>query len=114
MNELQRTFAAVVEAKNWMPEANCRNMDVDLFFSGTGGNYTSFVKEVCADCPVQEECLWYANETSSDDGYFGGMTPRERMRWRRNNNVVLGQTKKEWDNRNRGYLRNPVSRWDEL
>lgn len=78
-------------ADDWKDEANCRNMDTELFFPGLGGNVPQFVKEVCAECTVSEECLWYANETSADYGVWGGMSPRERQAWRRKNRVTLGQ-----------------------
>ena len=74
----------------WQDDANCKNMDVNLFFPEYGGNYLPFVKEVCSSCSVIEECLWYANEMKSDEGFFGGMTPEQRRAWRRKNNVQLG------------------------
>lgn len=110
MNDLQRTFVAVKSAMDWMPMANCRNMDTDLFFPKLGGNMDGFVREVCLECPVIEECTWYANETKADHGMFGGMTPDERMRWRKKNKVALGQSRNDWEN-NRGYLRQPVGEW---
>lgn len=74
----------------WKKDANCLNMDTSLFFSELGSNVLPFVREVCDACPVIEECLWYANETGSDHGVFGGMTPTERRLWRRDNNIELG------------------------
>jgi len=114
MNDLQKTFVAVRRAMDWMPEANCRNMDVELFFPIKSSNYDPFVKEVCGSCPVQEECLWYANQTSAEEGYFGNMTPMQRRAWRKKNNVSMGQSKAEWENRNRGYLRAPRDEWSKL
>ena len=75
----------------WKNKANCRNMDVNLFFPALGGNVPPFVREVCGSCEVTEECLWYANETAAEHGVFGGLTPTERRLWRRRNNVSLGQ-----------------------
>jgi len=113
MNNLQKTFVAISNAKEWMPEANCRNMDTEMFFAGDGQNYDPFIKEVCRSCPVTEECLWYANESSCVDGVFGGMTPRERMLWRRKLGVNLFTTKKEYENRNMNYLHTNPSDWRE-
>lgn len=81
----------------WMEDANCKNMDVNLFFPKLGATIDPFVKEVCEACPVSEQCLWYANESSSDHGFFGGMAPRDRMLWRKKNKVVLGMSKTEWE-----------------
>lgn len=111
MNDLQKTFDAVVKAKDWVKDANCRNMDTELFFPGDGENYDPFVREVCQECPVIEECLWYSNETASHDGMFGGMTPRERGKWRAKTGISVGMSKSDWDNRNRGYLQKPADEW---
>lgn len=68
----------------WMKEANCRNMDVELFFleEQTGRNYSDFAKEVCNTCDVSQQCLDYANKNMFDYGMFGGMSPNERKRYR--------------------------------
>lgn len=113
MNDLQKTFAAVRDAADWMSRANCRNMDTNLFFPTNGQGYDPFVKEVCGSCPVQEQCLWYANQTSAYEGYFGNMSPNQRQVWRKKNEVTMGQSKSEWENRNRGYLHTPRSEWSE-
>ncbi len=99
MNEFQRTAAAVRKASGWLHKANCRNMDTDLFFPRDGANLLPFVKEVCQECPVLEECLWYANESYSSMGYLAGMGERERQRWRVQNKVALGMSKSEWEER---------------
>lgn len=112
MNDLQKTMRAVRDASWWMQDANCKNMDVELFFS-TNNNYDPFVREVCASCPVSDECLWYANETHSDHGFFGGMSPRARMEWRRKNQVILGMSKDEWENRFRNRMRTVPTEWSE-
>jgi hypothetical protein len=97
VNELENVFNAVSAAKNWINNANCKGMDTNLFFPHSGANLTAFVTEVCDTCTVQEECLWYANETHSDSGIFGGMAPKKRMKWRSRNRVELGMSKKEWE-----------------
>lgn len=113
MNDLQKTFVAVKSAMDWMGQANCRNMDVNLFFPKLGGQYDPFAREVCSDCPVQEECLWYANETSADEGMFGGLSPEQRRRWRRTNKASMGQSRKDWESAPVGYLRMNVGEWSK-
>lgn len=68
----------------WIDQANCRNMDVNLFFLAeqTGANYSDFAKEVCRSCDVSQQCLDYANRNMFDYGMFGGMSPKERSRYR--------------------------------
>lgn len=96
MNDLERTFVAVKSAMDWMDEANCRDMDVNLFFpEKAGGTYSPFAREVCSLCTVQEECLWYANETSADVGMFGGMSPEERRLWRKKLGITIGTLRSE-------------------
>jgi WhiB family redox-sensing transcriptional regulator len=77
----------------WKNDANCKNMDTSMFFPGLGGMIPKFVKEVCSDCVVIEECLWYANETHSIHGVFGGMSPNQREDWRKTNRVSLGESR---------------------
>jgi WhiB family redox-sensing transcriptional regulator len=114
MNELEQSFAALSKATEWTSQANCKNMDIDLFFPGDGENYSSFVKEVCQECPVIEECLWYANETRSYDGYFGGMSPNARERWRVKNKITMGHSREQHEEKFMNYLRTPTDRWEEL
>jgi len=89
----------IAKNSHWIADANCLGMDINLFFSDNNHGYDPFVKEVCAACPVIEECLWYANETASDHGFFAGMAPRDRLKWRRENKVILGMSREEWEAR---------------
>ena len=114
MNDLYKVFASVYESSDWIKGANCLGMDTKLFFPELGENITSFAREVCFSCDVQDECLWYANQTRSTDGLFGGFTPNQREEWRVKNSITLGQSKEQWKNRNRGYLHTPPSEWSEL
>lgn len=88
----------------WADEANCRHMDVNLFFPRDGQNVSAFAREVCAECPVIGECLWYANEMHTDDGFFGGMTPKERKAWRVRNGVKFGMSYDAWRKTQRSNL----------
>ena len=75
---------ALLERPAWMARAACRGMDPNAFFPERG-EPTGPVKAVCAGCPVQAECLVYA-ETVVDNtrptGIYGGMSGRERRRRR--------------------------------
>lgn len=89
-------LGGIVQDLGWADQANCRNMDINLFFPDVGVNIDPFVKEVCAMCDVQTQCLWYANETKSDHGIFAGMSPNQRKEWRQRNKVVLGMSYDAW------------------
>lgn len=40
-------------------------------------------RTVCSGCPVREDCLTYAIEHREKQGMWGGLSPRERSRERR-------------------------------
>ena len=61
---------------------SCASMDPDLFFS-VGATEHKIAKKVCRNCPVRGECLTYAMDAPIDHGIWGGMTERERRRYRR-------------------------------
>lgn len=68
----------------WRDVAACRERSgVDFFPFSEDIVAINRVKEVCAVCPVSEECLMYAIETRQVDGVWGGYTPRERTYLRR-------------------------------
>lgn len=81
----------------WMSDANCKDMDTNLFFPELGVRISDLVKQTCATCTVNEECAWYANESNSTDGMFAGMSPNEREAWRRTNKIKLGMSKEDWE-----------------
>ncbi len=66
----------------WLDQAACRDEDPELFFPvsemGPGARQVAQAKAVCAQCPVQQQCLSYALENGLQYGIFGGTTERER------------------------------------
>ena len=70
---------------DWFPRAACRGLDPDLFFLGQWGNPETVkeAKRVCAGCEVRRECLDYALDNCERFGVFGGTTPKQRRRMRR-------------------------------
>ncbi|POM25877.1 Transcriptional regulator WhiB1 [Actinomadura rubteroloni] len=75
--------------EHWSDHAICRGADPDLFFPI--GYSASILKEqeraakrVCGNCPVTSECLTWALRVGEPDGIWGGTTPEERRRLRRN------------------------------
>ena len=72
---------------NWREQAACLGSQSDVFFPiGTGAHSRSWVlaaKAMCASCPVRSECLSYAVTTVQPDGVWGGTTPKERQKLRR-------------------------------
>ena len=70
---------------DWQDAAACRSSDPDLFFpDGEDVESIAKAKAVCAACPVRPECLAFAVELNQSEGIWGGHTPAERRRLRRN------------------------------
>ncbi len=64
---------------SWMLRARCRDAAPGAFFPSDGVGVER-ARHVCADCPVQSECLEYALEFRIDHGVWGGCSERERRR----------------------------------
>lgn len=67
---------------DWKLKAACRNLDTSLFFPDSEAD-AGAAKDVCAICPVRQECLEFALDTRQHDGVWGGLTESERKRVRR-------------------------------
>jgi WhiB family transcriptional regulator, redox-sensing transcriptional regulator len=71
----------------WRAAGACASADPDLFFpvSGTGkaAEQAARACQICAGCPVRGQCLEFAVETGEMEGIWGGTTPDERIRARR-------------------------------
>lgn len=84
-------------SEEWRNEAFCTPEksglsleEIDwMFFPPRGHNEAAAAaKEVCARCPVRVECVEYAIETRQWWGIWGGTTPRQRQRIRRQRRQV--------------------------
>ena len=64
----------------WQQHATCRGMDPAWFFPGRGENLSGR-RAVCAACPVLEQCR--EEHIDERQGFFGGMSDRERRRFRK-------------------------------
>jgi WhiB family transcriptional regulator, redox-sensing transcriptional regulator len=75
-------------AMAWRAAGACRTVDPDLFFPATAttgsARQVSRALRICAGCPVRQECLEFAIQTRESHGIWGGTTPEERSRARRN------------------------------
>lgn len=70
--------------EGWREQAACQGADAAVFFPpGEEESLTEPAREVCAGCPVMDECLRYALATNQTEGIWGGMTGSERRRLRR-------------------------------
>ena len=69
------------DVEPWMADALCTEVDPDAFFPEKGGS-TKEARAVCAECPVQAECLAYALRNDERYGIWGGLSERERKKLR--------------------------------
>ena len=66
----------------WQDRALCSQTDPEAFFPVKGGS-TREAKKVCRGCEVRAECLEYALEHDERFGIWGGLSERERRRFKR-------------------------------
>lgn len=66
-------------AMSWAEQAACAGLHPDLFHP-TRGEQASPAKAICAECPVQGDCLTWALTTRQAHGIWGGLSERERRR----------------------------------
>jgi WhiB family redox-sensing transcriptional regulator len=71
---------------DWRDQAACAGMNPETFYpSAKGPNKNREAKEICAICPVRQECLeagvW------EPYGVWGGMSVDERIMWRRRQGI---------------------------
>ena len=67
----------------------CRSTDPEVFFPDVfAPAHARTVKEICEWCPMREPCaewgIWYEQE-----GYWGGLSPADRRRIRRQRGIVI-------------------------
>lgn len=71
----------------WRAEGACLTADPDLFFPISAGHVAAGqitqAQRICARCGVREQCLDFAMQTGEAHGIWGGTTPEERTRVRR-------------------------------
>lgn len=67
---------------SWQADALCSQTDPEAFFPEKGGS-TRDAKRICSSCSVKSECLEYALENDERFGIWGGLSERERRRFRR-------------------------------
>lgn len=72
---------------SWQERAACAGESVDLFFPDINGRQDNIryapAKAICQSCPVQLDCLRYAQANDIGYGLWGGLTARERGTYRR-------------------------------
>jgi WhiB family redox-sensing transcriptional regulator len=70
------------DALSWQERALCAQTDPEAFFPEKGGS-TRDAKKVCVGCDVRGECLDYALEHDERFGIWGGLSERERRKFKK-------------------------------
>ena len=70
----------------WQHKALCSQTDPEVFFPEKGGS-TRDAKQVCEQCEVRELCLKWAIEHDERFGIWGGLSERERRKYKREHRV---------------------------
>lgn len=79
------------QREDWMTDASCvGHPNSEIFFTDRehASEYVIKARQVCADCPVWRNCLDFAISHSEEYGVWGGLTNRERIQVRRQNEVA--------------------------
>ncbi|HEU5222299.1 MAG TPA: WhiB family transcriptional regulator [Candidatus Lumbricidophila sp.] len=66
----------------WQADSLCAQTDPESFFPEKGGS-TRDAKRICASCEVRAECLEYALQNDERFGIWGGLSERERRKFRK-------------------------------
>lgn len=67
---------------DWYADALCAQVDPAPFYPEDGGSIRP-AKQVCAMCPVRDQCRAYALENDEQWGVWGGMSESDRRKLRR-------------------------------
>lgn len=84
MAELSRLPGPVMDLWEWQYQGLCRDTDPELFFhpegerGGTRRRRDQAAKEICARCPVIEQCREHALAVREPYGVWGGLSEDER------------------------------------
>lgn len=72
-------FEAMPKLPEWIADAPCSQADPELFFPGPHEwAIIALAKQVCAACPVRQECLEWALDRGEKFGIYGGLTSTQR------------------------------------
>ena len=74
----------------------CMNTDPELFFPDQDANVNLYqvAKQLCAQCPIIQQCLEYALKTDEQFGVWGGLTAFERRKLKRGGKIAIGKATK--------------------
>jgi WhiB family redox-sensing transcriptional regulator len=84
MADIRRLPGPVADIYDWQMEGACRGMDSAFFFHPEGERgpartrREARAKQVCAECPVVQQCRQHALDVHEPYGIWGGLSESER------------------------------------
>lgn len=85
MTSISRLPGPVMELWEWQYDGACRDADTTMFFHPEGERGAArrrrveAAKEICAQCPVLQQCREHALAVREPYGIWGGMSEEERV-----------------------------------
>lgn len=80
-------IALLTESREWMLDGLCNGKatrgDDPWFPEADKRAQTASAQRICAQCPVEQECLRFALDSPEPHGVWGGTSPRQRRALRR-------------------------------
>lgn len=77
----------------WREQAACKGMPVRWWYPEVGGIADSRPRELCAGCPVRQECLEDAIRLGDAFGIRAGMSERQRRHYARRHGIPFGEAR---------------------
>ena len=74
----------------WREEALCKGVSTELFFPSRGEIVSKELKQMCLDCPVNNECLDHALR-HEHYGFWAGTSEEQRISIRRKLNIICNK-----------------------
>jgi WhiB family transcriptional regulator, redox-sensing transcriptional regulator len=93
-------MTATLYAGEWQAAGACLSADPEIFFpvSGMGASAPQIeqARQICAQCPVRCQCLDFAMSSGETHGIWGGTTPEDRTRARRQEAARRRHASRAW------------------
>ena len=80
---------------SWRDLATCKHHNTLLFFPERWEVATA-ARELCAVCPVADDCARYALAHKIEHGIWGGMNVKERRRYARVHGIEIPSEDPDW------------------
>jgi WhiB family redox-sensing transcriptional regulator len=75
-----------MNTEKWRKQAACAGAPIETFIFHDDVKYSKTTKlkalEYCNSCPVKQDCLRFAYNNNIQHGVYGGLTPKERRKFR--------------------------------